>query len=162
MTSTRASATSLSIPTNRVPPDVMPIADESCGGLIHECCMLFLAWQRSPLATRIPSEKSPQALSVHQSALRETTPILARCHAGAFTKRSCEVCLRRKVERNGDVEQGLISSSQKHLRVLKTVPAHVLMRGFTLASRAIVRFPPSRFASMYSLTRVSLRRSSPW
>jgi hypothetical protein len=31
------------------------------------------------------------------SVSRETTPILARCHAGAFTKRSCEVCLRRKV-----------------------------------------------------------------
>ena len=27
----------------------------------------------------------------------ETAPILARGHAGAFTKRSCEVCLRRKV-----------------------------------------------------------------
>ncbi len=25
---------------------------------------------------------------------RGGTPILARCHAGAFTKRSCEVCLR--------------------------------------------------------------------
>jgi len=32
-----------------------------------------------------------------QSVSREATPILARCHAGAFTKRSCEVCLRRKV-----------------------------------------------------------------
>ena len=58
-------------------------------------------------------------------------PVLARCHARAFTKRSCEVCLRRKVKRNGDVKQGLIPSSQKHLCALKTVPAHVLMRGFT-------------------------------
>jgi hypothetical protein len=48
--------------------------DESSGGLIHECRMLFLAWQRSPLATRVLSEKSPQALSVHQSREAIATP----------------------------------------------------------------------------------------
>src|SRR5882672_4629633 len=33
--------------------------------------------QRSPLATRVRSGKSPQALSVHQSVSLETAPILA-------------------------------------------------------------------------------------
>jgi hypothetical protein len=41
-----------------VPSRQCQFADESSGGLILECRMLFLAWQRSQLATRILSEKS--------------------------------------------------------------------------------------------------------
>src|SRR3984893_3368893 len=72
-----------------------------------------------------------RAVPSGQSVSRETTPILARCHAGALAKGSREIRLRRKVQCDSSVEQGLIPSSQKHLRALKTVPAHVLMRRFT-------------------------------
>src|ERR1700730_16981150 len=72
-----------------------------------------------------------RAVPSGQSVSLETVPILTRCHAGALAKGSREIRLRRKVQCDSNIEQRLIPSSQKHLRVLKTVPAHVLMRRFT-------------------------------
>ena len=62
---------------------------------------------------------------------RESTPILARSHAGAYAKGSREIGLGREIQRDGDIEERLISARQHLLGALETVHTDVLMRGLS-------------------------------
>jgi hypothetical protein len=52
---------------------------------------------------------------------------LARGHAGAPMKGSCEVVLGRETQRHSDIEQRLISARQHLFRALQALRTHVLM-----------------------------------
>ena len=64
----------------------------------------------------------------------ETVPILARGHAGALAKGSREIRLRRKVQCDSNIEQGLIPSYQKLFCALETLradaPRYIRLRGW--------------------------------
>src|SRR5258708_37530843 len=65
------------------------------------------------------------------SAAGEVAPELARSHAGAYAKGSREIGLGREIQRDGDIEEGLISAHQHLLCMLETVCTDVLMRGLS-------------------------------
>src|SRR5258708_20041209 len=61
------------------------------------------------------------------SAAGEVAPELARSHAGAYAKGSREIGLGREIQRDGDIEEGLISAHKHLFSALDTPPADSLL-----------------------------------
>src|SRR5258708_24646254 len=74
---------------------------------------------------------TPRSGARAPSAAGEVAPELARGHAGACAKGSREIGLGREIQRDGDIEEGLISAGQHLFRALETVRTDVLMRGLS-------------------------------
>ena len=74
---------------------------------------------------------TPRSGARAPSAAGEVAPELTRSHAGAYAKGSREIGLGREIQRDGDIEEGLISAHQHLLCALETVRTDVLMRGLT-------------------------------
>src|SRR5260221_14580292 len=74
---------------------------------------------------------TPRSGARAPSAAGEVAPELARSHAGAYAKGSREIGLGREIQRDGDIEEGLISAGQHLFRALETVRTDVLMRGLS-------------------------------
>ena len=109
--------------------DGVQYSDESNGDLLQECRRLFpdcgvLGARSSPGFTPRSGARAP-------SAAGEVAPELTRSPAGAYAKGSREIGLGREIQRDGDIEEGLISAHQHLLCALETVRTDVLMRGLT-------------------------------
>jgi hypothetical protein len=74
---------------------------------------------------------TPRSGARAPSAAGEVAPELARSHAGAYAKGPREIGLGREIQRDGDIEEGLISAHQHLLCALETVRTDVLMRGLS-------------------------------
>ena len=78
-------------------------------------------------------EATTQALSAFVTLTR-TPPKLTRCQTCHVTKCSSEISLAGKVERECNIDQGLISSYQQRFGTLETRRADVLVRRLTNGS----------------------------
>jgi hypothetical protein len=74
---------------------------------------------------------TPRSGARAPAAAGEVASELARSHAGAYAKGSREIGLGREIQRDGDIEEGLISAHQHLLCALETARTDVLMRGLS-------------------------------